>query len=43
MVFLMDEVETLSFGDYYLNVENDKNVIITWLCGFGREITSVLP
>ena len=29
MVFLMDEVETLSFGDDYLNVENDINVSMT--------------
>ena len=29
MVFLMDEVETLSFGDDYLKVENDINVSMT--------------
>ena len=26
MIFLMDEAETLSFGDDYLTVENDINV-----------------
>ena len=31
MVFLVDEVETLSFGDDYLNVENDINVSMTTL------------
>ena len=29
IVFLMDEVETLSFGDDYLKVENDINVSMT--------------
>ena len=29
MVFLMDEVETLSFGDDYLKVENDINVSLS--------------
>ena len=29
MVFLMNEVETLSFGDDYLKVENDINVSLS--------------
>ena len=29
MIFLMNEAETLSFGDDYLKVENDINVSMT--------------